>query len=341
MSEQRDPRKPAARPAAGPAPGGTPAFLSIQGRMGGPDADAVYEIKSTVLGAWNVLKDATDLSPRNPLINMTLSTLVNTLAQRHDVATVRAVVDDPEIREIMPSMWSKLSVAEGQMEAFWADHFNRKRGGVSVDDLNEFIYRDNYDELTKMELGHWRSKGDGADKDSHIFFVGSGPLPLTAIDYHLKTGAKVTCVDNDPNAVAQSRALIRKLGLDNHIDVVQKAGDEVDYSNASHVVVAALVMNQPKVVRHVLEDNPSALLGVRSASGLRTILYPPADTRSLKAIGLESTGASPINERVINTLLTFRPGPKLDLDALPPAAKKNCATCDTVDCDARRKMMGL
>lgn len=322
---------------------GTPAFLSIAGRQqGGPDLDAVHEIKSVVLGAWNVLKDAQDLSPRNPLINMTLSTLVDTLAQRHDLATVRAVVDASEIREVMEPMWSKLSQAEGEMEAFWAERFNRKRGGLSVDDLNEFIYRDNYDELTKMELNHWDAKGDGPDQDSHIFFVGSGPLPLTAIDYHLKTGAKITCVDIDPDAVAQSRALLRKIGLDRAINVVHQTGEAVDYSEASHVVVAALIPKQADVVAKALEDNPKAVLGVRSASGLRTLLYPPADTRALRAMGLESTGTSPINERVINTLLTFRPGPELNLDARPPAEKKsNCATCATVDCAARRKIMGI
>lgn len=328
----------------------TPAYLSVNGQGAGPDKATVAHIKDVVLRSWQVVRDADDLSPDNPAISAALTELVDTVAQRHDMATVRAVVDAPEIRQIMKPMWQKLSEAEGAMEMWWAKRFNSARKlhlekGMKKSDsdaaLDDFWYRDNYTELTQLEVKHWAGQGKAPTKDSHVVFIGSGPLPMTAIDLHLQTGANITCVDSDPEAVRQSRALLRKLNLDRAITVVEGKGEEVDYRGVTHAMVAALVPEQPKTVAKVLADSPNAMIGVRSASGLRTILYPPADTRALKAMGLHYTGASAVNERVINTLLTFNPGPKLNLDQIPPAPKKNCASCDNTGCATRLGMMGL
>jgi len=174
-------------------------------------------IKSMILKTWGILKDADDLSPKNTIINDALKGLVETILAQSapqnygvdDSEDVRLLLSAPEIREIIESMWKKLSCAEAAMEFWWADKFiNDVKSS-----LDTFWYRDNYRELVRLELKLWKEKKHPVTKDSHFVFIGSGPLPMTAIDVHEQTGAMVTCVDNDPSAVSKSRLLIRRLNL--------------------------------------------------------------------------------------------------------------------------------
>ena len=80
--------------------------------------------------------------------------------------------------------------------------------------------------------------------ESQIVFIGSGPLPMTAIDMHLQTGAKIVCVDNDPEAVLLSRQMIENLGLSGSISVHQAEGDKFDYAGSDVVFVAALATSK-------------------------------------------------------------------------------------------------
>jgi hypothetical protein len=320
----------------------TPIHRAAERGASGPDAAAVQRIIGVVEDAWRVLEKARDLSPENPDINRVLSKLVETVTEPHDTATVRAIMDDRRIRQIQQPLWEKLSASEGAMESWWTARLLKERR-LTDDTLNQFWYRDNYKELTELEVGHWASQGKRPGPESHVVFVGSGPLPLTAIELHKQTGARITCIDNDPEAVRQSRALLRRLNLDRQIKVVEAGGEQAEYKDVTHAMVAALVPNQPSVVKRVLEDSPAAMIGVRSANGLRGLLYPPADTKAMEALGLTATGGSPTNQRVINTMLTFNPGPSLSLKQIAdPAAKPadNCSTCRNHDCPTRKLRFG-
>mmetsp|Transcript_2334 Transcript_2334/g.3236 ORF Transcript_2334/g.3236 Transcript_2334/m.3236 type:complete len:138 (-) Transcript_2334:493-906(-) len=129
---------------------------------------------------------------------------------------------------------------------------------------------------------------------------------MTAIDMHLQTGAKIECIDIDEGAVNRSRKLIRCLNLDNAITVSMADGKLGKYDGVTHAIIAALVPNQVSVAARILKHSPKAVIGVRSANGLRTVLYPAANIKEMLSLGLRCTGSSPINERVINTLVTFR-----------------------------------
>ncbi len=305
------------------------------------DRQQADRIVNTILTAASTLEKQTDLSPDNPVINEVLSKLVGTITEPASAATALAVLDNKQVKAVQEKLWDKLSAAEGAMENWWSAKLLRERR-LDLDTLEQFWYRDNYKELTALEVKHWADQGKRPDADSHMVFIGSGPLPLTAIDLHLQTGATVTCVDNDPVAVKQSQALLRRLNLDRKIKVVHASGEDAEFRDVTHAMVAALVPNQKAVAERILDQSPNAMIGVRSARGLRAVLYPPSDVQGLRELGLTYTGGSPTNDRVINTLLTFSPGPDLALRQVQAAKSDhdNCQSCTNTECPTRKMRLG-
>lgn len=57
-----------------------------------------------------------------------------------------------------------------------------------------------------------------------VLCVGGGYFPCTALLFHQLSGAKVTVIDNDKDAVAVSQALVAKLGYDQNVTVLHSDG---------------------------------------------------------------------------------------------------------------------
>ena len=255
-----------------------------------------------------VLNGTDDLSPRNFEIDASLTKLVSMCLMPQPDSVTTGVLASEQVKQLSRPMWQFLSKAEFEMESWWAQRFLSE--AVSLEGTNEFWYRQNYQELTQLELSHLESIGHRPQKTSdHLVFVGGGPLPFSAIEYSLQTGhVNITIVEQNLLAAQLSRALLKQLGFKN-IHVEHAAGEQFDYNGVTHLVLAALVRNDEQVIRRAMKhagDRSLAVIGVRSATGLRSVLYAPLDF-DMKKVGLKSTGSSPVNQRVINTLLTFEP----------------------------------
>jgi hypothetical protein len=255
--------------------------------------------------AYDVLSKEQDLSPRNEKINKALTALVNTACLEYDGIDECSVLNDPYLKVIKDKLLDKLSQAEGAMEEFWAERLNQK-DALSLSDLKEFWYWDNYEQLTKGEISHFPSLD--LNQGESIAFVGSGPLPLTAIIMHLETGLPVTCIDNDEKAAALSRTLLEKAGLSDQIRVVHSDGAHHDYSAHPVTIVASLVPNKDKVVQAIKSTRAQAFIGLRSAERMHALLYRPVnqDDANLKDMAYE--GKTRHDPATINTTLFYRAG---------------------------------
>ncbi len=256
--------------------------------------------------AHDVLLVEQDLSPRNPKINSCLSAFVAAVldCHCHDTCDLLAM---PEVVSKRDAILPKLAQAEYEMEKFFALDFAAQ--DVLTDaDLDHFIYRDNYVELVAEEIDAARTANVLPD-DRPVVFVGAGPLPFSAIDMHKQTGLKMICIDSDADAVALSRKMIAALGMQDAIDVVQASGEDFDYSGAGLVMVAALVSAKDNVLARVRDTAPGVALAVRSAEGVRTLLYEQADERAMDRAGYDYAGKSRITDTIINTTLFFQPRP--------------------------------
>ena len=158
-----------------------------------------------------------------------------------------------------------------------------------------------------MNLDHVGNPDDVDSVAGEIYFVGSGPLPLTAVECARQTGRHITCVERDPVAAALSRRVIAQMGVANLVDVIEGDGAALDYAGAGLVMVAALVEGKDETIANIRNTAPGAMIGIRSAEGIRTLLYAQINHDDVTRHGYRLCGQSRTTEEVVNTTLFFRP----------------------------------
>lgn len=269
----------------------------------------------TVLDAVRILENNEDLSPKNPVINTTLTNLVKTLTDEYTPEEEELILGDPRVIHMRGRLLNRLSRAEAEMERFWTECFLRN-DSLSCQDLESFWYWDNYAKLVDKEIEHLPAESYGTQADSSLAwthrrtadphkgaaFVGAGSLPLSAIIFHLKTGQPVTCIDSDEDATRKAAKLLKKLGLD-QVKALHADGGDVDYKRFGTVFLASLIPNEEKhsmIGRIRTVQNP-CFIAVRSAERLHTLLYDPFDPEEGQASHCRPLGKTEHDAEVINT----------------------------------------
>ena len=264
------------------------------------------DLIACVLRAHKVLDRESDLSPCNPRINAALSALVQGVLEGAPTGDAARVLADPRVGAVRDSLVQRLALAEAAMERHWARAFSQ-RLRLTAADFSRFTYWDCYRHLVQAEL---RSLGPylKLDEAESIAFVGAGSLPLSAIMVHMRTGLKVTCIDVEAEACSLARALCSEAGLTG-IEVRCASGADHDYPPHPVVIVASLVPDKVQVMRRIRATQPAAVVALRSAEGLCTLLYDPVDEAELDALGCGYLGRTGHNPRAINTTLLYEAAP--------------------------------
>jgi hypothetical protein len=260
------------------------------------------ELLACVREAHATLHHETDLSPRNPRINAALGALVGGVLAVRSGDEAASVLADPGVQALRSGLLAKLAVAEGEMERHWCERLCA-RAGLATADLADFVYWDCYRHLVEGELHCLPPPGEPA-KAQCISFVGAGALPLSAILMHVRTGMPVRCIDVDPHACRLARALCDRLGLAG-VGVRCAQGADCDYAQSRVVLVASLVPEKADVVARVRSTSPAALVALRSAEGLSTLLYDPVEESEIEAMGCTLIGKTGANPHTINTTLFY------------------------------------
>lgn len=274
----------------------------------------VETVINKIVTAHEVLISESDISPRNNTINTVLRDLVETLIMEYSPPQTLLILNDERVARRRQSLLERLSEAEAALELFWSQKFV-SRDTLGVNDLREFLYWSNYERLLDHELGFLarflarrRDKAlqAGSRRADRVVFVGSGPLPLSAILIHLRTGAPVCCIDSNAEACRISARLLEKLGLDG-MTVLQADGASVCHDEAAIVFIASLVQNKLGVADRIRLSGRNPLVALRSAEGLHTLLYDPVESESLEAGGFRAIGRTPPDPLTINTTLFYLP----------------------------------
>jgi hypothetical protein len=296
---------------------------------------SVQDYVAHVTSIYAFLVEQSDLSPRNARVNTALYRFVHDTMKPRNPEEVAAILGTPAIQQMAPALWRLLSRAECEMEFYCASAMTGGETGAEerFSSYGDFIYRSNYEALVAAELDvmKWHSEPVPIKSDSEsIAFVGSGPLPISAIIFHRRTGVPVTCIDSDEIACGLGRQLVRYLAanepgcreLDNAIRFCHARGEEHDYATHPVVFIANLVAaKEPVVTRIIKTSRIGATAVIRSAEGLSALLYMPADG----LIGEEGfdaylTGKTSPSPDAINTSLIYR---------LPPAATATLSGTDS------------
>ena len=268
------------------------------------ESSAVDTVIGKIVAVHALLTNEGDLSPRNQKISTALRELVDLLLRSYSSAEAAAIVNHPEITALRISLLDRLSEAESALERFWSQRF-RNRKTLHVRDLREFLYWRNYERLLGMELKALAATGRfKTQKHGEIVFVGGGPLPLSAIVLHMRTGKPVLCVDADAEASECAAKLLTKLNL-SQVSAVHTDGVDFDYGGASAIFIASLTNRKMDVAKRIVETCKEPVVAVRTVDGVRALLYRPADLAALKAAGLSLAGQTKADAETINSTLFF------------------------------------
>lgn len=262
------------------------------------------------------------LSP-NPHTNAVFNELVGLAIHPQASAVAQQILAAPEILRIASGLRSLCSVGEIELERAWA-----RRIIASHDpprELRAFPYYANYEQLTRLE--HHAVLGATGRPPRRMLFVGAGSLPLTSLLLVSQHGhSEIDNIDVDPGATglaAQLAGALQVRSLRFHCADVLAYTDVAGYDM---VCVAALVGahsgDKSRVIEHLYRYmRPGALLLVRSAHSLRSLLYPPLALSDLAGFR-PLVVLDPYNEVVNSLVIAEKPAEDSSAAASTPAGRR-------------------
>ncbi|KAI5777937.1 Nicotianamine synthase [Geopyxis carbonaria] len=287
---------PTSRPAAGPA------SLAAAPAPVRPGA-AAHAI------AWcyeNLTALSSDLTPR-PAINTLFHFLVSVCTAPGSPRHTSDTLTHPTIAPIIAPLRRLCSAAESALESH---HAYRIAG--RLDPPESFPYTSNYALLARLELHTLLGTPHPPPQDARVLFLGCGPMPLSVLSLAaIAPGWRFTGVDICPRAIDLARGVATVHGaLAERCEwIVDDAEEptEVDVGAFDIVFVAGLVEAKERVFKMVAaRGRRGAAVVLRSARGLREVLYPAVDEEMVWQMGLEVVGVAHPEGEVVNSVLVAR-----------------------------------
>jgi hypothetical protein len=203
-----------------------------------------------------------------------------------------------ELREARKGLPSLCGRAECEMERFWAERLLAKPA-LALRHLEEFWYYENYKALWTLERALL-----GNTPIRRLVFLGSGPLPLTAV---MAAGEPliggIACVDHDETACRLSGQLIQALGLSHRITVHRSSAHAFAFEPDDLVICASLIAGKAELYERLFGRRVARFL-VRDAEGAYCYLYEPSQLPNLAQFeGVAKTIPTP---QCINTTWLFQ-----------------------------------
>lgn len=254
-----------------------------------------------------LLQEEADLSPANQRVTAMIRRLSLQLRSRYLPEEVHAVLSNEYVRNNQPQLHTKLAKAEFLVEL---DDCRRicQAGDSASHTIASLPYWEIYTALVGEELAVLRQLGavygEPAERKPAVAFVGSGPMPLSAILLHLLGGVHVACLEFDAAAYEASCSLLQHIGLAEQVSVIMQDGAAFDYCDYSCAFVASLVRNKLAVLEQISRTAPQCLAAVRTAEGMKQIMYEAIDEQQLAERGWRLLARTlPRENLVINSTL--------------------------------------
>lgn len=220
---------------------------------------------------------------------MELEGLISRLDQDH--ASANSV-----LAELAPETIAALNDTYRFWQARFESEFaHRLIGGEET--LSDYPFYEKFDALVRREIG----LVEGA-RPRKMLFIGSGPLPISAIVMHLQTGMPVDCVALDPSVVPVSRQVVENCGFGSLVRVQGSADTDYDVSDYDLVVVELLARRKKAILTKLRKRcRPGCEVLCRTSYGLRQLIYEPASERDLRGFHIKGQQVAE-GEQTISTL---------------------------------------
>lgn len=113
-------------------------------------------------------------------------------------------------------------------------------------------------------------------KPNRLLFIGSGPMPITALCLQHRLGTQIDCLERNVEAVYESKEALRLMGCENRINIFQGYGESIDVSEYDAVLIALLAKPKYDILKNIRETAPDHVKIIcRTSEGARTVFYEP------------------------------------------------------------------
>lgn len=248
--------------------------------------------------AIKAVLDLQSLTP-GPEVNIVMTQLVNSVVYGSKDA-LNAV--SPSVQRRVRGLSAE---AETEMEKFWATRIVESASPHAM--LQTFPYVDNYVELTQRELRLAAEAGLELGPASRVLIIGSGPLPLSALEIHRQSGASIDHVDVSEEAIELCERINNIFSIES--ECYCEAGEGVLLTRKYDLILVAALAGGTLEEKQLIIDNILPFLKddgriiVRSARGLRELLYPAIEAAKLQ--GLRLFKEYHPDDHIINSVLVY------------------------------------
>lgn len=236
----------------------------------------------------------------NEITNSVMTQLVNSVIDTEE-ASYKNSVDNNDVIKVREVS----ALTETELEVAWARKIISAQNAAVM--AQSFPYLDNYRELTRREVELITHTGLIPASHHKALVVGSGPLPLSAIELHKQTGMEIYQVDSSEEAVALSAGVCDSLGLLSRQYCA--SGQKVMLVGTYDVVlIAALagatIQDKQAIVDNILPHlSAQGRIILRSARGNRELLYPAIKADEIK--GVTKLAEYHPNDHIINSVFVY------------------------------------
>lgn len=280
--------------------------------------DQICDIIETVLNVYlTIINNSTKANPEVSVAIRNLTTQLLQAESSLSQSSIFYIFQFLNIARILDDFRSKLGKIECYEEIEFAQKLLSTQELVARFDLNSLInseYGKTYGPLIDSELHYlwhycpWLRNDNGSDTSKlHFVFVGSGALPMTAILFAVKLNCKITCLDNNEEAIIYSRQIVERIGLTPHIIIEKMSGEDYIPNPQDIIWLSILSTNKETIIKNYNKFlNTNSVIAARSVNGLLCLLYEPINRDIFADSGFEELGIN-IKESInVNHVIYYR-----------------------------------
>ena len=201
--------------------------------------------------------------------------------QEIDFDSAKHILDDQKMNEALTVIRKFYVELGSRLETEMAEEILRSDDPWNT--LESFHFYKRYQGLIKNE-----NQLVKFTPQQKVVFIGGGPLPLTLIFFNKIFKSKGVSIEILPEVAELSRRVIKKLGMDSEIEVVN--GNETSLNNIDYTVVMVAALAEPKerLFANLWESvDKSTPIIYRTYTGMRAILYSPVTEKATRGFHKE------------------------------------------------------
>jgi hypothetical protein len=197
------------------------------------------------------------------------------------------ILDEPEIRDTLPIIRAYYNTFFSIHEVHLAERL--LASSTPWETLTSFPLYPRYEALVRNQINL-----DTIERGSRLAFIGCGPVPSSLILLNRLAGIRSVGLDVSESAVALSQQVIRRLGLEQEIDIVHGDENLLEKLDWDMVLVAAMADPKERIFRNlrfIMQERgkTNALVFFRTYTGMRAILHTPVNADETKGFRVVKT----------------------------------------------------